>query len=291
MRPYITLMPAMAFRKGAYALRGIGAYAASPFLRLSLKQAGIEFSAEEYAGMCIFSSLFYFALTGAAAWFFAGLYGFGSPVLAGLGIGAMFGIFIFFSNIALPRAINNRRVVRAEKSLIPALRDMVVQVNSGIPLFEIMANLSRGKYGAISDVFRKAVKDISAGKPETGVLEAIAESTPSIHFRRVIWQVVNAMKTGAPIAKVLENALGTLYEEQSIQIQKFGSNLGGLAMFYTLVAVIAPAIFLTMSIVVSMFFRMSQPQFVLFFFVMLLAVLFMQVFFLGLIRVRRSALL
>jgi pilus assembly protein TadC len=291
MKVYLTILPSLLFRRGALLFRGVGAKIASPMFKLNVKRSGIGIPAEQYAGMCIFSALFYSVIFFIIALFAATKFELKPEVPLSLGVGLVFGAFIFTSTIKLPKAIITRRVMAVEKDVIPVVRDMIVQINSGVPLFEIMVNISNGKYGAITTVFKKAVKDITAGKSQTKVLEEIAESTPSTLFRRTLWQVVNATKIGAPIVNVLEDSLENLYEEQAIQIQKYGSTLSGLAMFYLLIAVIAPAIFFTLAIVVSMFLKITTAYFTLLFFVMLLVVLFLQIFFLGVIRVRRSALI
>ncbi len=291
MKPYITLLPGFLLRKPAFMFRGVGSSIATHEFKDSLKKANITVSGEDYVAMSIFSSLFYFVFVSVVLFMTASKFELEPLLPISLGVGAVVGFLVLIQNLKLPKAILNSKVKIIEKNLIPAVRDMVVQLNSGIPLFDIIVNISNGKYGAITVIFKKAAKDIIAGKGQAAVIEEIAAATPSRLFRRVMWQIVNAMKIGAPITEVLKNALDDLYEEQTIQIQKYGGTLGGLAMFYMLVAVIAPTIFFTLSIIVSMFLEMSPGAFTLFFFVMLLGVMFLQVFFLGIIRVKRPALL
>ena len=56
-----------------------------------------------------------------------------------------------------------------ERNLIPALEDMLVQLNSGVPLCSILVNISASDYGELSAEFKKAVKKINAGSPQSDV--------------------------------------------------------------------------------------------------------------------------
>src|SRR3989344_5972338 len=74
--------------------------------------------------------------------------------------------FIAFAQINYPRAYFNRKQKELEVNLMPALEDMLVQLNSGVPLFDILVNISLSDYGEISNEFKRAVKKINAGKPQ-----------------------------------------------------------------------------------------------------------------------------
>ncbi len=290
MKPYLTLAPGLIFKKSALMFRGVSSGLATKNFKLNIKKAEFDIEPEDYVAISIYSSIFYFIFVSLIFYLITTRMGMTPELIISLVGGAIIALFVFIQNMKLPIATINRKVKKVEKNLIPAVRDMVVQMNSGIPIFDIMVNISLGKYGAISQIFKRATKEISAGKPQIVVLEKVANATPSLLFRRMLWQIVNAMKIGAPISDVMHNSLENLYEDQAIQIQKYGSNLGGLAMFYMLIAVIMPALFFTITIIISMFLKISSAYYNLFFFIMMLFTLLLQVFFLGIIRVRRPAL-
>jgi pilus assembly protein TadC len=176
-------------------------------------------------------------------------------------------------------------------NLLPVLQSIYVQINSGVVLFEILVNISKSGYGEISKEFAKAVREINGGKPQLDALEDMAKRNPSLFFRRAIWQIINGMKAGADISRVIEETISTISEEQVIQIQNYGSRLAPLAMFYMFIAVIIPALSLTFIILFLSFVGISEEMSKIIFYVLYVLILFSQVMFIGLINSRRPSLL
>lgn len=286
-----TLLPGFVFRRFANSLRGIAAIIEPlhPFLKINLKQSGMRYHAVDYLSMALFSSLFYFIVLLILLYLFNTRLNF--PIIVIVLLAAVISIFMYMQNLFIPKAIVMRRVRSIERNLMPALRDMLVQLNSGVPLFDMIVNIANAKYGAVSVIFRKAAREITAGKSQTEVLDKLAEGNPSILFRRVIWQISSAIKSGASVSKVLGSTVDTLSEEQIIQIQRYGSQLSGLSMFYMLIAVIGPALGMTILILVSFFLKISSEYMVLIFIALVLIVVFMQIMFMGIIKARRSSLI
>ena len=152
-------------------------------------------------------------------------------------------------------------------------------------------SISNGNYGAVSIEFKKIVKKINSGISQIEALEEVTKNNPSPFFRRSIWQLINGMREGSDIAKVIENITKTLSEEQLIQIQNYGGQLSPLAMFYMLIAVIIPSLSVTFITVISSF--ISAPELVtkILFWSLYGLVLFFQIIFLGLIKSKRPAFL
>jgi pilus assembly protein TadC len=158
-------------------------------------------------------------------------------------------------------------------------------------LFNIIANIAGSNYGSVSKEFKKAVRQIIAGKPQIDALEELSSRNPSIYFRRTIWQIVNGMKAGSDMSTVIQEIIDSLGEEQLLQIQKYGSQLNPLAMFYMLVAVIVPALGVTFIVVVSSFLSMPSNTTKIIFWGLFGVILFFQIMFLGVIKSRRPSLL
>jgi len=167
----------------------------------------------------------------------------------------------------------------------------LVQLNSGVPLFDILVNISKGDYGGVSKEFSMAVKEINAGKPQIETLEEMAAINPSLFFRRAVWQLVNGMKSGADMSGIVNEIINLLSEEQILQIQKYGSQLNPLAMFYMLMVVIAPSLGMTFLIILSSFISLSEPATKLVFWVLYGIVIFFQIMFMGIIKSKRPNLL
>jgi len=288
-----SLLPLKNLRRVSYLFLGIGETLkpTSPFLDTYLKQAEIDISVREYLTMCAVASASFFVFMTIILTFGFYFFEVEKYYVIGPGIAFVFTIFVFIQQGFYPRLIANRRIKNIEKNLLSALQDMLVQLNSGIPLFEILTNISRAEYGEISVEFSKAVREINTGRPQIEILDELAAKNPSLFFRRAIWQIVNGMKSGSNMSFVMKNLIDALSEEQVLQIQKYGSQLSPLAMFYMLVAVIAPALGITFIIVVSSFISPSPILTKMIFFGLYSFVVFAQIMFLGLLKSRRPNLL
>ncbi len=199
--------------------------------------------------------------------------------------------FVIFSQINYPKVYFNRKQKGLERNLMPALEDMLVQLSSGVPLFNIMVNISIADYGEISTEFKKAVRKINAGSPQIEVLEELGEKNSSSYFKRTIWQVSNGMKSGSDISEVIKSSLRLLNEEQVIQIQNYGNKLNPLIMFYMLITIILPALAVTFMTIISSMIGLDKYITMVMYAGLFLFTIFIQIMFLGAIRSSRPTLI
>jgi pilus assembly protein TadC len=206
------------------------------------------------------------------------------------GLAIAFSGFIAFSQLLYPKVYASRRERDIEKNLIPALEDMLVQLNSGVPLFSILVNISASDYGELSAEFKKAVKKINAGSPQTDVLDELGKRNTSPFLRRTLWQLSNGMKAGSDIAIVIRESRRSLGEEQILQIQSYGNKLNPLIMFYMLVSVILPALSITFLTVISSLVGLGKALTIGLFIGLFGLVMLIQITFLGMMRSLRPSL-
>ncbi len=206
-------------------------------------------------------------------------------------IALLAGLLTFFSRTVYPRVYVTRKQRDIEQHLISALQDIHVQLQSGVPLFRIMVNISSSDYGALSDEFKKAVRRINAGYPQIQVLEELGEANPSPFFRRTLWQISNGMRAGSDISIVIHESIHALSQEQLIQIQNYGNKLNPMIMFYMLISVILPALSITFLTIISSLVQLPQSISTLLFIGLLVGVIIIQTLFLGVIKSIRPSLL
>ena len=290
--PY-SFLPIKILKKSSRIFLGI-AEDIKPFffnLELNLKQAQIDVEAREHVAMVIFSSLsmFFFSFFVLAAL----LLGFRIDYWLSMALILAFCIFcfVFFQEIIYPRVKASRRIRDLERNLLSALRTFLIQLNSGVPLFDTIVVVSSGNYGELSKEFKKAIKEINAGRPQVEVLEELATDNPSLFFRRALWQIVNGMKAGANINMVIKEVINALSQEQIVQIQKYGAQLNPLAMFYMIMVVILPSLGMTFLLMISSFFTTSEFLTKTIFWGLYGLVFFFQIMFLGIIKTKRPNLL
>ena len=210
--------------------------------------------------------------------------------LISLGVVAI-SLLIYTSQVIYPGLYIKRRIRDIEKNLIPALQDIVVQLNAGIPLFNLLANIANSDYGILSEEFAKAAKKINAGFPQIEVLEELGERNPSIFFKRALWQISNGMRAGSDIAVIIQESIKSLTQEQILQIQNYGNKLNPLIMFYLLTSVILPALSITFLTIISSMIGLEKIIIVILFISIASFVIIIQMMFLGVVKSIRPSLL
>jgi flagellar protein FlaJ len=266
----------------------------SPYMPVLLKQSGIseeyKISAREYLAICFFlaSSLFFTITVGISLILYLG----GSKlIILGPGIGMFVGMLIYIQLVSYPKVLINRRVRDLERNLLFALRNILIQIRSGVPIFNAMVSIAMGNYGQISKEFKSVVEKVESGASVIDTLEEVAVRNPSIYFRRAIWQLVNALKSGSDVAENLSNVISSLSREQIVEIRRYQSTLNPIAMMYMMIAVIAPSLGITVLIILSSFPGMEAIGNEFTFWILLAGVTFMQFIFMSIIKTKRPNLM
>ncbi|MBS3070183.1 type II secretion system F family protein [Candidatus Micrarchaeota archaeon] len=254
-----------------------------PQLHENLLQAGITDKPREYVAIALSVALTNAAgvLIGAAV----------ISMLSGLDLAIpAVGFFVlvwlasFLTVIFYPQIIMMRIRKLQENQLIPAVRQLLIELRSGVPLFNAMTSISTG-YGEVSVEFRKIINHVNSGFSELDALSEAARETPSQQFRKVLWQIQNALKVGSDVGDSLESLLEELTKEKVDEIHRYGQELSPWTMFYMMAAVVLPSLGMTMIIVISSFLSVSIPS------IVLPAVLFLvvgfQIFFMSFVSSRR----
>jgi len=209
----------------------------------------------------------------------------------GFGAAFLISAFILFNQRNYPRIFSLNKSRNIDKNLISALQDIVVQLDSGVPIFKILINISNSDYGEVSEEFKKITKEINSGVSQIEAIEKYGKLNTSEYFRRVLWQISNGMRAGSDINSVIKESIKTLSAEQTIQIQSYGSKLNPIIMFYMLITVILPSLGITFFIIISSLLNIPEKIVQLVFFFIFTLVIFMQIMFLGVIKSRRPSLL
>ena len=266
-------------------LKNIGAFLSAffPGLREMLMQAEISLQPREYAAIAFVVAVF--NMLGALLMML--LIGFMFDVnlmVAALVSGVLIALASFVTIIYYPQIIVTKRMRALENQMIPATRQLLIELKSGVPLFNAMASVSVD-YGEVSKEFRKIVKKMNSGVPELDALSEATVANPSPQFRKILWQISNALKVGSDVASVLEQLLAELTRERIDQIRKYGQELSPWTMLYMMAAVILPSLGVTMLIVIASFMSAGIPAVVLP--VIVLMLVGFQLFFMNFVASRR----
>ncbi len=214
-------------------------------LKSKLLQAGIFDSAEDYIKKTIFNStLLAFGIAFILFMFLL------SPLVF-LFVPVLIPIFYFYFLGYVDVKIEKIKK-EIDKEIIYAGRFLIIEIQSGVPLYDAIYNIEKN-YKIIGSYFGDIVNKVYLG---TGLEDAINETmlvTPSNNLRKILWQMLNSIKTGGDIGTSLGSVIDQIVKEQKISVQDYGKKLNPMAMFYMMVAIIVPSLGVTMLVVLATF--------------------------------------
>lgn len=257
-----------------------------PSIEKNLIEADIQLKGREYLSVALFSSLYWFCWLFSSLTIISTIFG-KSQILFSFFISILISLVSFFYILFYPSYRISKKNRDIEKNLIFAIRHLYLEVKSGIPLFEALSSVSKENYGFVSKEFERCVKEISAGKDQTSVFEDLAIRTSHPTFKKIIWQIINAMKTGADLGKILGIISNELTQEQKVKIRKYGSQLSPYALMYLMLTIIMPTLGITLIVVLSSFSGITIPQ--SFFYLILFVITLFQIMFIGMLKSQRPS--
>ena len=256
-----------------------------PYLKDKLKHAGIPYKPDEFVKRTFLSS--FYATTGIVIFVLLILLKF--SVLRGflLIFPPIIFLLLFFYLIKIPDAKLSKIDKDISKEVVFAGRYLIIEIESGVPLYNAMINVSKN-YKIIGKYFSEITNKVDLGTSMEDALNEAVEFIPSQSFRRILWQIINSLRTGSDIAKSLSSVIQQIAKEQAIEVSEYGRKLNPMAMFYMIIAVILPSLGITMLIILSSFIEFELSLTILIVIAFLLA--FVQFMFLSIIKFTRPAI-
>ncbi|MFH0738185.1 MAG: type II secretion system F family protein [Candidatus Micrarchaeota archaeon] len=237
-------------------MRGAGmiVLSAMPSLRVSLQKIRFESGPELFATAALLSSfvygLFFFIFS------FAALSLFRQDATAlpqSIGIGICFWLLFLMLHMIYPSIIMRKIAVKENKDLLFALREIIIDVDGGVPLFDSLKNVSHANYGYVSDDLEWVVRQVESGVPEREALKQLALKTESEFLKRAAWQMVNALESGAKMGDAIEGIALAVESYLFREIKNYSANLNFLLLIYMLGGVVAPSLAITFMVLLSAF--------------------------------------
>ncbi len=248
-----------------------------PGIRLTLAQARMGESAEYYLKRTLTLSLMLALGVSLILFLFSR-----SPfvILAFVPVWAL--SFLYLLNYANARIARMRREI--SKEIVFAGRFLIIELESGVPVYRAFQNLSRN-YEVVGRYFAEVVERVDLGTPMEEALNEAVQLAPSNDLRRLLWQILNSLKTGSEVAGALNSVFDQIVREQQIMVKEYGRKLNPMAMFYMMMAIIVPSLGTIMLIVLSTFMGIQLNA--LFFGVLVGLNVVVQLMFLAIIKAQR----
>lgn len=217
-----------------------------------LLQSRSEKTLEEHIAVSIYSSLkiglmTIFLMVGLSIIFKAPFLWKSSIILGPLSC-----FMMFYSSIFGPRVAMRRKARLIDEELPYALRHLLIEVKSGIPLYQSLVAISDG-YGECSKEIKYIVKDINAGKSNAKAIEESIIQNHSLAYRRSFWHILNALKTGTSMEAAMQATVDEIMRDQLISIKKYGQELNPWTMMYMMFGVILPSLGVAFMMILSTF--------------------------------------
>jgi len=227
-----------------------------PQLGVEFETLGIRIKPDYYRVGCLFSALIYGLL--AFILVFALLMTAHTMVMQkkvylSFLLGFLFFLIFFGLQLYYPRMMVMNLAARSDKDLLFALREVMLSINSGIPMFYALKNVSLGSYGQVSEDFARVVQQIESGVSEKEALRSLALHTESEYFKRVLWQMINVLETGSSMTTALPGIVDALELYAYRNIRTYTSNLNFLMLVYMLIAAAIPSLGVTFLVLLSAF--------------------------------------
>ncbi|MCX8197103.1 MAG: type II secretion system F family protein [Candidatus Micrarchaeota archaeon] len=254
----ILLLPLSSLPTVGARLKGIGVkiLAFYPSLRYDLRSIGIEAPPEYYCGLAFVSTFIWSLLITLFVGIISSLNQTMLLPVRILTIFLSFSIsFLFFMvlHLAFPRIIAKSIAAKIDHELIFAMRDMLIQVNSGIPLFNAIENIGNSNYKYVGPAFREVATNVKGGSSLLEELENMAIRTQSVYLKKVSWQLVTAIRAGANLSSTLRSIVKLLVDYQFSLFKSFNAELNFIILIYLMVAAVLPTIGTTVLVIFSVF--------------------------------------
>ncbi len=159
-----------------------------------------------------------------------------------------------------------------DREVLFAGRFLLVKLNAGRPLILALKEASES-YGVANKYFKEIIHDIDLGTPLEEALDKASRYSPSEEFRKIIFQISNALKIGVDVTTYLEALLDELAASQLIQIQRYGRKLNSLTMFFMLFSIVIPSLGITLMITIISIANISFDRAFFFFLAFILLVI------------------
>ena len=124
-----------------------------------LKATGEKIDRRQYMSICYRSFLFNLLSFSVLITSILGILKANYFYLYGLGSSLMITGLVFMNQMNYPKMFALTKERNVEKNLISVLQDMMVQLNSGVPMFNILSSIAESDYGDVSKEFKKIVKE------------------------------------------------------------------------------------------------------------------------------------
>jgi len=165
--------------------------------------------------------------------------------------------FGFWFGLKQPLIIAHRRAIDIDREVLFAGRFILIKLHSGRPLVSALTEAAHS-YGVANKYFSEIIKDIEVGTSLEDAIERAMNNSPSMAFRKILFQIHNALRLGIDVTQSLEAVLEDITEDQLLQIQRYGKKLPSVTLLFMVVAVVFPSLGMTIATILLTFTNITM---------------------------------
>ena len=214
-----------------------------PDLDIKLAQAGIIDTQDDYISKVLKTSiLMSIALVFISFLFVTSFY----VVFLVIFFTPMF--FVYLIHYVEFKIMKVRKEIDSE--IIFATNFLIIELGSSVPMDKAFKNMETN-YRVTGSYFGEIVNKVYLGTDmETAINETMV-TVPSRNLRRILWQLLNSLKTGTDPTASLKRIVNLIVKDQKIAVDEYGKKLSPMAMFYMMISIIVPSLGITMFIIMA----------------------------------------
>ncbi len=264
----------------------------APTLQNDLREAGISVEYIDYISAGILTAVLLLAVLGGVAGLLSLVAlkrGLLSTKLLAILVFMIIGVpviyLFYFLNYPKLKAGKRKRLI--DEKVTFAVREIMIKVGSGVPIFNALLDVANGDYGMISTEFAYTVQEIESGVPQDKALEHLSARVPSQALKRAIDILINAIKSGSDVHGTLVLINDMLIQKQQSDMKSYAGELTPMSMGYMMVSVVLPSLGMSVFVILGSLAKINIVA--LIYLIPVILVVF-QVFFMGMVSSRRPAI-
>lgn len=165
--------------------------------------------------------------------------------------------FGFWFGLKQPVIVAHRRAIDIDREVLFAGRFILIKLHSGKPLVNALTEAANS-YGVANKYFAEIIKDIEVGTSLEDAIERAMNNSPSMAFRKILFQIHNALRLGIDVTQSLEAVLEDITEDQLLQIKRYGKKLPSVTLLFMVLAVVFPSLGMTIATVLLTFTNITM---------------------------------
>ncbi|MDO5825948.1 MAG: type II secretion system F family protein [Methanosphaera sp.] len=147
-----------------------------------------------------------------------------------------------------PQIKERQRQVEVTKQLPYALRQIAIELQAGIGLFDAMKTVANGDYGELSDEFKITLEEIRYGTNYNEAFDNLTKRNDSPMIKKTTNQIKRTLNSGGNLSKTLNSLAKENNENMKIRYRQYSEKLNSIMLIYMFIAVLIPVILFIMII-------------------------------------------